>query len=73
MQFGAVGTRALEGAAPPDGEGWVEVELPVETQAVAVGDLLRLGAEADVLAPPELRQAVARTVAALASRYEASP
>lgn len=73
MQFGAAGTGALEGAGLPDNEGWVEVELPVETQAVAVGDLLRLGAEAEVLDPPELRQAVAETVSTLATRYEAAP
>ncbi|MEV0241916.1 YafY family protein [Streptomyces sp. NPDC050674] len=69
MQFGAAGARALEGAGPPDGDGWVEVELPVESEAVAVGDLLRLGPEAEVLGPPGLRQAVARAVAALADRY----
>lgn len=67
--FGSAGTRALEGAGPPDPEGWVRVELPVETQAVAVSDLLRLGTEAEVLGPPELRDAVTRTVAVLASRY----
>jgi predicted DNA-binding transcriptional regulator YafY len=71
MQFGAVGTRALERAEPADPDGWVRVELPVETPAVAVGDLLRLGAEAEVLGPPELREAVAQTVALLADRYAA--
>ncbi|MFE5740359.1 helix-turn-helix transcriptional regulator [Streptomyces celluloflavus] len=73
MQFGAAGTRALDGAGPPDHEGWVHVELPVETQAVAVGDLLRLGSEAEVLGPPELRQAMAQAVAVLAHRYAAAP
>ncbi|WP_409471275.1 helix-turn-helix transcriptional regulator [Streptomyces sp. HC307] len=72
MQFGAAGARALEGAGPPDAEGWVQVEMPVETQAVAVSDLLRLGTEAEVLGPPELREAIAQTAAALASRYAAS-
>jgi predicted DNA-binding transcriptional regulator YafY len=72
MQFGAVGTRALEGAGPPDAEGWVQVEILVETEAVAVGDLLRLGAEAEVLGPPALREAMAQTVAVLANRYAAS-
>ena len=72
-QFGSVGTRALESAGPPDHEGWVQVEMPVEAQAVAVSDLLRLGEEAEVLGPPELRRAVARAVAVLARRYAASP
>lgn len=71
--FGAAGTRAIEGAGPPDQEGWVEVELPVEAQAVAVSDLLRLGVEAEVLGPPELREAMARTVRELTDRYAAAP
>ncbi|MEU6113222.1 WYL domain-containing protein [Streptomyces sp. NPDC047117] len=73
MQFGAAGTRALETAGPPDAAGWVRVEMPVETEAVAVADLLRLGTEAEVLGPPELRAAVARTVTELARRYAATP
>ncbi|MEU4727556.1 transcriptional regulator [Streptomyces sp. NPDC023588] len=69
MQFGAAGTRALAEAGPPDADGWVRLRLPVETEAVAVGDLLRLGAEAEVLGPPALRRALAETVTALARRY----
>ncbi|MFD7624962.1 helix-turn-helix transcriptional regulator [Streptomyces sp. NPDC059851] len=72
MQFGAAGTRALAGAEPldpADPDGWVTVHLSVESQSVAVGDLLRLGTEAEVLGPPELRRALADTVAALADRY----
>ncbi|MFD5423463.1 helix-turn-helix transcriptional regulator [Streptomyces sp. NPDC127069] len=73
MQFGAPGARALEGAGAPDAEGWVEVELSVESRAVAVGDLLRLGPEAEVLGPPELRAAVAEAVGVLAARYARQP
>ncbi len=69
LQFGAAGTRALADAGAPDPDGWVELDLPVEAQAVAVGDLLRLGAEAEVLGPPDLRAAVAAAVTALAARY----
>ena len=47
MKFGAAGTRALEGAGPPDAQGWVEADLEVEASTVAVGDLLSLGAEAE--------------------------
>ncbi|MEV0597742.1 WYL domain-containing protein [Streptomyces sp. NPDC050315] len=72
MHFGAAGSRALETAGPPDAEGWVQAEMAVETEAVAVADLLRLGTEAEVLGPPALRAAVARTVAELMQRYEAS-
>ncbi|MFK0116651.1 helix-turn-helix transcriptional regulator [Streptomyces sp. NPDC090994] len=73
MLFGAAGARALEGAEPAGADGWAEVELPVETEAVAVGDLLRLGTEAEVLGPEPLRRAVADTVAALARRYTRLP
>ncbi|MFE9631155.1 helix-turn-helix transcriptional regulator [Streptomyces sp. NPDC006463] len=69
MQFGAAGVRALADAGPADAEGWVRIRLPVESEAVAVGDLLRLGREAEVLGPPALRSAVAGTVEALAARY----
>lgn len=69
MRFGAAGVRALAGAGPADAEGWVRIRLPVESEAVAVGDLLRLGTDAEVLGPPALRSALAGTVAALAARY----
>ncbi|GHB36140.1 transcriptional regulator [Streptomyces viridiviolaceus] len=69
MQFGAAGVRAAQSAGPPDREGWVEVEIAVESRAVAVGDLLRLGTEAEVLGPEGLRRAVAEAVAVLADRY----
>jgi predicted DNA-binding transcriptional regulator YafY len=68
-KFGANGERALAAAGPADENGWVEVDLRVERQAVAVHDVLRLGADAEVLGPPELRAAVAETVTRLAARY----
>ncbi|MET8701646.1 WYL domain-containing protein [Kitasatospora sp. NPDC004723] len=69
MQFGAAGARALATAGPPDADGWAEVDLAVESTAVAVGDLLRLGPGAVVLGPPDLREAVAAAATALARRY----
>ncbi|MER7013086.1 WYL domain-containing protein [Saccharopolyspora sp. NPDC000359] len=68
-QFGTKGARALAESGPPDEHGWVEVDLPVEKTAVAVHDVLRLAAHAEVLAPPELRAAVAEAVTTLAARY----
>ncbi|MEV5240059.1 WYL domain-containing protein [Streptomyces cinnamoneus] len=73
VQFGHAGTRALESAGPPDDEGWVRVDMPVESTAVAVGDLLRLGAEAEVIGPPALRRAMAEAVTVLAGRYADGP
>ncbi|CAM3626078.1 helix-turn-helix transcriptional regulator [Nocardiopsis rhodophaea] len=72
MQFGAVGRQAVETSGPPDADGWVRVEMPVESQPVAVSDLLRLGTEAEVLGPPELRDALTRAVGVLARRYGVS-
>ncbi|QKV91269.1 WYL domain-containing protein [Streptomyces sp. NA02950] len=72
MQFGGVGAVAAAGAGPPDEEGRVRVTLPVESLPVAVHDVLRLGTEAEVLGPPELRDAVARAVTELARRYRPS-
>lgn len=69
MRFGAAGARALADAGPADADGWVRIALPVESAAVAVGDLLRMGTDAEVLGPPELRAALAETVTALAQRY----
>jgi predicted DNA-binding transcriptional regulator YafY len=67
--FGEAGTRALLTARAPDAEGRQVIDLEVETLPVAVSDLLRLGLEAEVLGPPELRAELARTVTGLAQRY----
>jgi predicted DNA-binding transcriptional regulator YafY len=54
-------TEALAAAGPPDGEGWLEVDLAVEEEAVAAGQLLALGDGVEVLAPASLRSAIAAT------------
>ncbi|QFR97974.1 WYL domain-containing protein [Streptomyces tsukubensis] len=69
VRFGASGTRALENAGPPDTEGWTRVEVPVESRPVAVSDLLWFGTDAEVVGPPELREALTEAVAVLARRY----
>ncbi|WP_432585713.1 WYL domain-containing protein [Streptomyces sp. HD1123-B1] len=69
MQFGTAGAVAAAGAGPPDADGRARVTLPVESLPVAVHDVLRLGTEAEVLGPPELREAVADAVGELARRY----
>ncbi|MEV0280127.1 WYL domain-containing protein [Streptomyces sp. NPDC050610] len=68
-QFGAAGGAAAAAAGEPDDDGWVRVTLPVESLPVAVHDVLRLGVEAEVLGPPELRAALAEAVGELARRY----
>ncbi|MFG2089009.1 helix-turn-helix transcriptional regulator [Spirillospora sp. NPDC048824] len=61
--------RAAEGAGEPDAQGWVVTALPVESMAVAASELMRLGPEAEVLAPPELRERMADGAARLAGLY----
>ena len=53
--------EAIAAAAPPDDEGWIEVDLAVEEEAVAAGQLLALGAGVEVLAPLSLRASIAAT------------
>jgi len=68
--FGTTVSRAARSSAgPPDSDGWVRAVIPVEHPNVAVGDLLRLGADVEVLGPAELRDRLAATVATLADRY----
>ncbi|TDD82285.1 helix-turn-helix transcriptional regulator [Actinomadura rubrisoli] len=59
----ALATAAVE----PD--GWTRVALPVESDEQAVADLLRLGSDAEVVAPARLRARMAETLAAAAGRY----
>lgn len=62
--------RAVEAtAAPDDREGWVRATIPIESIEHASGELLRLGAGVEALAPPELRARLAEVVAELARRY----
>ncbi|MBY8874934.1 YafY family transcriptional regulator [Micromonospora sp. PLK6-60] len=56
-------------AGPPDAAGWVHAVVPIESLTHAHGDLLRLGAEVEVLSPAALRDRLAGTAAALAALY----
>lgn len=60
---------ALAGAGPPDEHGWTVVRLPTESIRHAHWLLLRLGADVEVLEPPELRARMAATVTRLAELY----
>ena len=63
-------THAIEQtASPPDAAGWTQAIIPIESHQHAVGELLRLGAEAEVVAPADLREQMAATVSALAAQY----
>ncbi|WP_271223341.1 helix-turn-helix transcriptional regulator [Streptosporangium carneum] len=62
---------ALAEAGPPDEHGWTAMRLPTESTRHARWLLLRLGADIEVLEPPELRALMAATVAELSELYGA--
>lgn len=65
--------EALAAAGPPDERGRVTVTLPVESEDVAYGQLLALGPDAEILAPPGLRRRFAEAAHRLAGLYRRPP
>ena len=63
---------ALSAAGDPDEQGRVTVTLAVESAEVAHTQLAALGPEAEVLAPPELRERFARDARRLGALYAPS-
>ncbi|MFJ6558936.1 helix-turn-helix transcriptional regulator [Streptomyces sp. NPDC091412] len=61
--------EAVGAAAGRDGNGWVTVTLPVESEEVAHTQLTALGPEVEVLAPEALRARFARDADRLAALY----
>jgi predicted DNA-binding transcriptional regulator YafY len=58
-------------AGKPDRRGWVRCTIPVEISDHGVRDLMRLGAEVEVLAPEATREAMARALRDALAPYEA--
>jgi predicted DNA-binding transcriptional regulator YafY len=65
----AIAEAAAETAGTPDARGWVEIVIPIESAEQAAAELMRLGAEAEVLAPPDLRRRIVATAEALSLLY----
>jgi predicted DNA-binding transcriptional regulator YafY len=61
--------EALADSDAPDGDGWVTVTLPVESEEVAHTQLTALGPEVEVLAPESLRERFAGDALRLAGLY----
>lgn len=66
-----VAQAALDSATPCEHDGWVETEVPIESVEHAARELLRLGDQGEVLAPPALRAALAAALRRAADRYSA--
>jgi predicted DNA-binding transcriptional regulator YafY len=64
---------ATRTAGPPDRSGRVRCRLPIESHEVGVRELLRLGEEVEILGPPELRDEMARVLAAFTQRHAVTP
>ncbi|WUH94074.1 WYL domain-containing protein [Streptomyces sp. NBC_00433] len=62
--------RALATTGGTEPDGWVRATLPTESLDQAHAYFLSLGAEAEVLEPPELRDRLAATARALAAAYQ---
>jgi predicted DNA-binding transcriptional regulator YafY len=61
--------RARAAAGAPDAAGWLVTEVPIESIRHGHVELLRLGADAEVLGPPELRERFTETVRGMAAHY----
>ncbi|WP_199509606.1 helix-turn-helix transcriptional regulator [Nucisporomicrobium flavum] len=61
--------EATAAAGEPGPDGWVRTRLPVESLDVAYSYLLRLGPDAEVVEPPELRARLAEAAARTAALY----
>lgn len=63
---------ARRNAGPPDEEGWVRTVIPIESVRHAHTELLKFGADVEVLDPPELRDRIVASAHAMLARYAAS-
>ena len=65
----AVAQAAEASASEPDETGWRRVTIPIESIPHAAAQVLRLGAQAEVLKPAALRRELFERVSAIAALY----
>ncbi len=69
-ELGAAVAQAAEAtASAPDDAGWRRVTIPIESIAHAAAQVLRLGAQAEVLKPTALRRELLERLDAVAALY----
>jgi predicted DNA-binding transcriptional regulator YafY len=65
----AVTEMARRTARKPDKAGWVRADIPIESVSHAAGELLKLGADVEVIEPLALRERMSATSAEMAAVY----
>src|SRR5260221_501929 len=65
----AVAEAAARTAEAPDADGWSRLVIPIESIDHAAQELIKLGAEAEVLAPVSLRARIGEAASRLAALY----
>ncbi|CCH32158.1 YafY family protein [Actinosynnema sp. NPDC047251] len=66
----AVVHAARQTATGPDPQGWTQITIPIESVEVALPELLKLGADAEVLTPENLRAHIIHTLRAMNHVYD---
>lgn len=64
--------EAAHRSAAPDADGWTRVKIPIESAEQALPELLKLGADAEILDPPTLRAHLTGTLDAMTRIYQRS-
>jgi predicted DNA-binding transcriptional regulator YafY len=65
----AMSRGAVANAGPPGDDGWLHTTVPIESVTHGLMELLKLGADVEVLGPPELRARFAETSRAMSRVY----
>lgn len=60
---------ALAGATGPDADGWIALDLRVESEEIAAAQLIGLGTHVEILEPTSLRDQMAATGTTIAARH----
>ena len=64
-----VAQAVAETTAKPDDRGWVRCTIPIESIEYGVSELMRLGADVEVVAPPAVRARMAQSLSEMLEHY----